>query len=155
MQVRLLQSSWLKRVLRLETDEGAYEIVYSGRGLGFESVFVDGSIAERASGLWFVPLFIFPLGSRMGAVEVRVWPWLTIRSFHLLVEDEEVYKEGSRKPFLIPGWAGMVRLMRGTPSKPFDATALRRWCQDGEGPTTRPDSVDTRVRKRSNNIQDQ
>src|SRR5438874_11715125 len=102
MRVTLLRSSWLKRVLQLETQEGTYEIVYSGRGLGFESVYVNGRLAERGSALWFVPLFVFPLGSQLGAVEVRVWPWLTIRSFHLLVEDEEVYKEGARKPFLTP-----------------------------------------------------
>src|SRR5690242_6273597 len=106
MQVTLLRSSWLKRTLRLVTHERTYEIVYSGRGLGFESVYVNGCLAERGSGFWFVPLFVFPLGNQIGAVEVRVWPWLTIRSFHLLVEDEEVYKEGTRRPFLTPGWAG-------------------------------------------------
>jgi hypothetical protein len=52
--------------------------------------------AVRNERLWFGPVLVFPLGSRLAAVEVRVWPWLTIHSFHLLVEDEVVDAEGLR-----------------------------------------------------------
>jgi hypothetical protein len=104
MQAKLLKRSWLRRCLRVDAPEGTFQVEYSGRGFGFESVYVDGRPADRRVGLWFVPVFQFPLGSQTGAVEVRVWPWLTIRSFHLLVGDEVVYAEGERKPFLAPGW---------------------------------------------------
>ena len=36
-------------------------------------------------------------GRHLGVVEVRVWPWLCIRSFHLLVGGEVLYAEGQRR----------------------------------------------------------
>jgi hypothetical protein len=86
-------------VLEVHTDEGWFVVEYNGRGFGYESVWVNGRCAAReTSALWFVPRFVFRLGFLPAAVEVRVWPWLTIRSFHLVVGDAVLYSEGSGTP---------------------------------------------------------
>jgi hypothetical protein len=110
MRATLLRRSWLKRVFRVETSEGSFEVVYNGRGgRNCEAVYIDGQLAIRNERLWFGPVLIFPLGNRWAAVEVRAWPWLTIRSLHLLVEDEVLYAEGERHPVLDPGWVEVQR----------------------------------------------
>lgn len=97
MNATLELRSWLRRRLRVETLEGVFVVEYSGRGFGYESVWIDGVRAPGSNtGAWFVPRFDFDLGSAYAAVEVRVWPWLTIRSFHLVVAGEVLYEEGPR-----------------------------------------------------------
>jgi hypothetical protein len=110
MGVTVLCRSWLKRVLRVEAAGGSFEVRYNGRG-GWdgEGVYVDGQLAAHNPGLWFGPVFIFPLGEKLAAIEIRCWPWFQIRSFHLLIEDEVVYAEGDRFGFLEPGWADVER----------------------------------------------
>jgi hypothetical protein len=67
---------------------------YNGHGLGYEEVTIDGSTL-RISSFWsYVPRFEFKLGGRPAAVEVQVWPWLTVQSFALLVGEDVVYAEG-------------------------------------------------------------
>jgi hypothetical protein len=102
MPATLLGRSWLWRQLRVDLPEGSFHVLYSGRGLGFETVYVDDQVAERRAGLWFVPLFVFPIAGRLGVVEVRVWPWLTLRSFHLVVDGQVLYAEGARAPANVP-----------------------------------------------------
>jgi len=110
MRATLLRRSWLKRVFEVETSAGGFQVAYNGRG-GWdgEAIYIDGQLAAHNPGLWFGPVFVFPLGHQLAAVEIRVWPWLTIRSFHLLVEDELLYAEGVRQPLLGPGWADVHR----------------------------------------------
>src|SRR5262245_41812735 len=110
MRATLLRRSWLRRVLRVETAEGAFTVAYNGRG-GWdgEAIYVDDQLAAHNPSLWFGPVFMFSLGEQLAAVEIRAWPWLTIRSFHLLVEDEVLYAEGTRQPFLAPNWAEVER----------------------------------------------
>jgi hypothetical protein len=103
MSAELISWGWLRRELRVDMPDGSFRVVYSGRGMGFETVYVDDFVAERATNLlWFVPVFVFPLGRRLGVVEVRVWPWLTLRSFHLLVDGNVLYAEGERSPANVP-----------------------------------------------------
>src|SRR5579883_326396 len=97
MNATLELRSWLRRRLWVETPEGLFIVEYSGRGLGYESVWINDMRAPGpCTGAWFVPRFDFDLCSACAAVEVRVWPWLTIRSFHLVVAGEVLYSEGSR-----------------------------------------------------------
>ena len=87
MKATLEARSWLRRRLRVDMPDGAFVVHYSGRGIGYESVWVNGTqVPARGDGLWFAPRFEFPLGSTPAAVEVRVWPWLTIRSSTLSSE---------------------------------------------------------------------
>jgi hypothetical protein len=110
MCVTVLCRSWLKRVLRVETAAGTFEVGYYGRGgWNGEAVYVDGQLVAHNPRLWFGPVFIFPLGDRLAAVEIRCWPWFQIRSFPLLIEDEVVYAEGTGRGFLEPGWADAER----------------------------------------------
>ena len=105
MKAALEARAWLRRRLRVDTPDGPFVVEYSGRGIGSESVWINGTrIRGRGDGLWFAPLFEFPLGSVPAAVEVRVWPWLAIRSFHLVVGGEVLYGEGTRVPLLPEGW---------------------------------------------------
>jgi hypothetical protein len=94
VKARLEEKGWLYRALEVSTSEGTYRVTYDGRGLGHESVTVNGAIAAgKASTLWFVPEFSFSLGSMPALVKVRVWPWLSIRSLELVVGGESVYRE--------------------------------------------------------------
>jgi len=56
-------------------------------------VSVDGLVI-RKSWYWFVPRFEFKLGGRTSAIEIRVWPWLLLRSLVLRVSDRVLYAEG-------------------------------------------------------------
>jgi hypothetical protein len=70
-------------------------VMYSGRGFGYESVYVDGEIAVRYFNLyWFIPRLEFTIKSMQASIEVRVWPWLALRSIRLVIEDELSYSEG-------------------------------------------------------------
>jgi hypothetical protein len=92
MHATLLDSSWLKRLWLVEIADAVFRVEYNGRGPGYESVFVNGSLADRRqSSLWFVPVFVFHLGQWVAAVEIRVWPWFTMRACHLLVEGQVLY----------------------------------------------------------------
>lgn len=94
MNCRLLEKKWLYRKFLLETEEGSYCVEYSGRGLGYECVLVNGeAVAGGVSRYWFIPRFQFALGSKVGVLNVRVWPWLTIRSLRIDFEGHEVYVE--------------------------------------------------------------
>src|SRR5262245_65558837 len=94
MRAYLYERSWLGVLVHLEADGQLLAIEYDGRGIGYESVYVNGRLAVETGGhLWFVPRFEFEHGPLRIAVEVRVWPWLTLRSFRLFVNDKEVALE--------------------------------------------------------------
>jgi hypothetical protein len=93
----LIESGWLYRKIQLPTPLSA-TVEYSGRGVGFESVRIDGLIVARKTNLlWFVPHFDFvvstPCGDLAGAIDVRVAPWFTISRFSLAIDGKEVYSE--------------------------------------------------------------
>jgi hypothetical protein len=136
MHAVLIEQSWLRRVLEVHTAEELFLIEYNGRGLGYESVLVNGVKVAAKSSLWFVPLFEFLLRDRLAVIEVRVWPWLTVRSFHLIVSGEELYGEGVRVP----------QVPQRLPDSPLDSEmereARRRTANDaikpgGDSPITR------------------
>ena len=92
--VRLDEKGWLYRALEVATPEGTYRVTYNGRGLGHESVTVNGAFAAgQMSVLWFIPEFSFSVGSMRALVKVKVWPWLAIRRFELVINGESVYYE--------------------------------------------------------------
>ncbi len=73
-------------------------IEYDGRGIGFETVKVNGvTIARKCSLFWFVPHFEFAFQSKSGivqaSIDVRVTPWFTLSRFVIRVENMEVYAE--------------------------------------------------------------
>jgi hypothetical protein len=98
MSARLIRSGWLLRGIEVAMPDGIHFVEYDGRGFGYEQVTVDGLVI-RKSWYWFVPRFEFKLGGYPGSVEVRVWPWLLLRSLVLRVGDRVLYAEGTR------GWA--------------------------------------------------
>ncbi len=75
--------------------ERVHYVEYDGRGFGYEQVSVDGLMVIRRSWYWFVPRFEFKLGGRPSIIEVRVWPWLLLRSLVLRVGDRVIYAEGA------------------------------------------------------------
>ena len=94
----LVSTSWLRRQFIVILPEGKAHVEYYGRGIGFESVFVDGfTVKSETSFGWFVPEFHFRLGNRRrGVIKIRVWPWLAVKSFELWVDGQLLYGEGSR-----------------------------------------------------------
>ena len=97
MSAKLCRKKWLFREWEVATPAGGFRVAYFGHGFGFESVSVNGVIAvKRRSVLWYVPRFDFTVGGLPATVEVRVWPWLTLRAIRLRVGDEVCYTEGFR-----------------------------------------------------------
>jgi hypothetical protein len=136
----LESSSWLQRTLRVEISDLHFVVRYSGRGVGYESVWInsDRATVVSKSYAWFVPLFTFCLGALPAAIEVRVWPWLALRSFHLVVANQVVYREGKRGSVGIRYWREFVhdtypedaqqpidQRIRSDP--PSDANSLSKW----------------------------
>ena len=95
MSATLIRHGWLLRGIEFSMSDGIHVIEYNGRGIGFEQVTVDGLVIRRTCWYWFVPSFEFKLGGRPGVLEVRVWPWLGLRSLVLRVNDQVVYAEGA------------------------------------------------------------
>lgn len=94
MIANLIEKKWLWRTFHVVTDEGVYEVVYNGKGTGFEEVLVDGVIAKRTvSWLWYVPEFEFVIGNVESKIKVKVSPLLQISSFDLSVDGKVVYSE--------------------------------------------------------------
>jgi hypothetical protein len=94
MSAKLIHRGWLRRTVEVSLPDGPHVVEYDGKGLGFEQVSVDGAVIRKTCWYWFVPLFEFKLGGWPGVVEVRIWPWLLLRSLVLRVGDRVVYAEG-------------------------------------------------------------
>ncbi len=95
MDAKLTHKGWLRRIFAVSTPDGSYTVEYSGRGAGYETVAVNNEIvAGGTSSPWFIPEFQFKLGTRPAVLDVRVWPWLAVRSLSLSVDGRVLYHEG-------------------------------------------------------------
>jgi hypothetical protein len=103
MVARVVRHGWLLRGIEVSMSDGVHFIEYDGRGIGYEQVSVDGAVNRKISWRWYVPRFEFKVGGYSGVVEVRVWPWLSLKSLVLWVGDRLVYAEGA-------GVSGMKRI---------------------------------------------
>lgn len=91
---RTVGRSWLRRSFEVVTPKAVFVVDYHGRGVGWEGVAVDGRFVSGGRSVpWFIPRFEFALGESSGRIEVRVWPWLALRSFALFVDGELLYQE--------------------------------------------------------------
>lgn len=96
MTATLRRKAWLVREWDVTTPHGPSVVKYSGWGKGYETVFVNHLIAVRTpSVFWYVPRFDFFVGLTPATVEVRVWPWLALRSIRLSLGNKVCYHEGS------------------------------------------------------------
>lgn len=95
MQVKLVDRKWLKRIIEIDDGDSVTTLVYSGRGIGSEKVIVDGDeTTDRSELLWFVPRFAVTRGDDEYVFQVRVWPWLTLRSLKIEKNGVQIYAEG-------------------------------------------------------------
>jgi hypothetical protein len=86
---------WMQRVLEISLPEGSFTLDYDGRKLGSERVLIDGmEVGRGTSVLQLAPNFAFSLGHRRCELHVTGWPWMTIRSLILVVDEHVVYREG-------------------------------------------------------------
>lgn len=112
----LEKASWLRRVLRVCSSEGEYSIAYSGRSLMEERITLDGKLeVKHRIRSWFRPVSRFFVASRPAAIVLRVWPWLTIRSFHLLIDGKVLYCDHRRELFEDAGPSSAIRDGRDAP----------------------------------------
>lgn len=94
MIANLIEKKWLWRTFHVVSPEGVFEVIYNGKGIGYEEIIVNGEVACRLlSHFWYVPKFDFLIGNLESQVNVRVWAWLQIRSFDLVINGETVYLE--------------------------------------------------------------
>ncbi len=97
MNATLRKKTWLFREWSVTTPGGDYTVAYSGQRYGYEFVKVNGEVAAKTiSWIWFVPKFEFKIADLPARVDVRVWPWFTLRAIRLRVGDEVCYSEGFR-----------------------------------------------------------
>lgn len=90
----LVKKQWLFREVNLKTSKGSFKITYFGKGMGYECVFVNEElVSKKDSAFWYVPNFNFNYQDINFSVNVRVYPWLTIRKFWIEVNNITVYSE--------------------------------------------------------------
>ncbi len=90
----LMEKKWLWRKFHVVTADGVHEVVYNGKGAGYEEVKVDGETACRLKSLiWYEPHFDFTIGNANARVNVKVSPLMQIRQFDLIVNEMLVYSE--------------------------------------------------------------
>lgn len=109
MKGNLVQKSWLKRIIKIPgTDE---TVTYSGRGISTEKCVVAGEqyVSQSEFG-WFVPEFYFIYKDMKFNVQVRVWPWLGLRSLVVSLNGEHIYSEGG-KPYKVTRFSEMFNLV--------------------------------------------
>jgi hypothetical protein len=95
MTAKLRKKKWLFREWEVTMPSGDFTVIYSGLGIGHESVRVNGEVAVMTtSWIWFVPTFEFNIAGMPARVDVRVWPWFTLRSIRLQIGSEVCYSEG-------------------------------------------------------------
>ena len=99
LPVTLVDRSWWRRAFRVETKPRPVEVIYNGRGLGYEQVLVDGHVAVRKrSWFWFVPHFEFQFAGHSATFDVAVWPWFAISTFRFTIDGDLVYEEHNVVP---------------------------------------------------------
>ena len=90
----LIEKRRLFRKINVITQEGVFEVIYNGQGMGYEEIIVNNKIANRThSYLWYVPEFEFLVGNLPAKVRVGVSVRMKIKQFSLTVSDENVYAE--------------------------------------------------------------
>ena len=90
----LIEKKWLWRSFHVVTGGGVYEVVYNGKGTGYEEVTVDGEVACRLQSLlWYQPQFDFAVGGANAQINVKVSGLLQIVEFNLIVGGAEIYSE--------------------------------------------------------------
>ncbi len=77
----ITSQGWLERTIEIELIDRSVRITYSGRTFGFGSAFIDEApLAASRSRFWFAPKFETFLDGNHYEIEIRVWPWLAVRS---------------------------------------------------------------------------
>lgn len=90
----LIEQSRLIRKFNVVTTEGVFEVVYDGRGMGYEEIIVDNETACRTKSFWwYVPEFEFLIVNTPAKIEVVVSIWLKISRFNLIISGASVYSE--------------------------------------------------------------
>ena len=99
MDNQLLTKGWLKREIKISGCEEA--ITYSGRGIGTEKVCIgESEFVSQSEYDWFVPEFDFEHNDSHYNVQVRVWPWIALRSLEVHQNERLIYSEGG-KPYKV------------------------------------------------------
>ena len=110
MEAKLLARQWLKRVVEVTDGDRVSTLVYSGRGIGSEKVVVDGvEYTDRSELLWFVPRFEITSGEDEYTFQIRVWPWLMLRSLRIDKNGEQIYTEGG-EPYQVSRFTEIAQL---------------------------------------------
>ena len=110
MKVEINNNTWLKRTLRIEINKYIFNLEYNGRGLGKEEVMLNGVSLNRQSSItWFAPTFEIKNNNDTFKVEIRVWPWLSIRSMYVFLNNDIIYKEGA-KPYKVSATTENINL---------------------------------------------
>lgn len=93
----LISNGLLQRVVDIPAPSGSVLLRYSGRDIGRESVSInDDDPVSHSSYFWYVPTFEIEHDSGSYIIEIRIWPWLALRSMTVTLDKNMVYTEGSR-----------------------------------------------------------
>ena len=76
MHAVLVSKRRVGRVLRVTVPSGEFTVEYSGYGIGYESVLVDGErVARESSPVRMVPRFEFAVGPHQGVIRISTKLW--------------------------------------------------------------------------------
>ena len=111
MNTTLKSGGWLKRVIEIPRPGTVAVLTYSGRGLGTEKVSIEDteSVGISAFG-WFVPRFKLNYENDNYIIEIRVWPWLTLRSMTVEKNGKIIYSEG-KPPYRVSRLSEIAQLI--------------------------------------------
>ena len=112
MRVFITSQGWLKRTIEIELFDRSVRIDYSGLIFGFGSACIDGMpLVSGSSRFWFAPKFEALLDGIHYEIEVRVWPWLAVRSLSVSVGEKRVFLEGDEH--YKPTWHAVISNLVG------------------------------------------
>ena len=96
MRVIKIKHGWLQRTIKIEHEDKSVIIHYTGLTLNLGSVLVNGNcVRSQRSRIWFNSKFDFDIRGEHYSLEVRIWPWLAVRSFSLANFNGQVFLEGA------------------------------------------------------------
>lgn len=100
MGVTVKERGWLKRVIEITDRDETIVLTYNGCGSGYELVSIqgDGYVEDRRSSLvWFISRFDLSYKNSQYVVDMKIWPWLTIKSMVVKKDGDVIYREGKVK----------------------------------------------------------
>lgn len=86
--------SWMHRVWLVRGREGVHIVQYVGVGANWDGIDIDGQVVVKEKSTWLRDQRLqAKLDDRALALQVRKWPWITVRGLTLTLDGGTIYEE--------------------------------------------------------------